>query len=157
MDPFSYGYNRATPAASYMTAETLVQTIVDIASKNGNLLLDVGPTGNGTIIDVEQQNLRAAGKWLKSHGEAIYNTTYWFITPEEGNVRFTQTTDAFYILSMEEPGSNLVLDSPVPYVVGDKVTVLGGNLDGVPVPTRVLSNGSLCLNLPHGVSTADKL
>lgn len=75
MDPFSYGYNRATPVDQYMTPQVLVTSLMDIISKNGNFLLDVGPTANGTIIDVEQQTLRTAGQWIKSHAEAIYNTT----------------------------------------------------------------------------------
>lgn len=111
----------------------------------------------GTIIAIEQDNLRAAGVWIKSHGEAIYNTTYWQITPEEGAaVRFTQTPDAFYISTLYAPNDTLVLDSPVPYLPGDQVTVVGGNMSGSVVPSELLSNGSLRLNVSDEVRGADQ-
>jgi alpha-L-fucosidase len=107
-DPFSYGYNRATPASGYMNASTIVTSLIDIISKNGNFLLDIGPQANGSILEVEQRNLREAGTWINDHAEAIFNTTYWFVTPEEGdNVRFTTTMDAFYILVLAKPNATL--------------------------------------------------
>lgn len=159
MDPFSYGYNRATPTASYMNASAIITSLLDIVSKNGNFLLDIGPQANGTIIDVEAANLRQAGVWIKDHAEAIFNTTYWFITPEEnegGNeLRFTQTGDAFYICSLVKPGSELVIESPVPWVEGDNVTVVGGNASGTVVPSRKAGNGSLVLDLDESVLNGD--
>lgn len=156
MDPFSYGYNRATPASAYMNASTLVTSLIDIVSKNGNFLLDIGPQANGTILDVEANTLREAGVWIKSHAEAIFNTTYWFTTPEEGaDIRFTQTMDAFYILILTQPNSSIVLESPVPWVQGDSVTVVGGNMSGTVVPSRRLGNGSLELNVSAQVQQAD--
>lgn len=79
MDPFSYGYNRATPPEAYMNATNLITTLVDMVSKNGNLLLDIGPMADGTIDETEVATLKEAGKWIKAHGEAIYNTTYWYV------------------------------------------------------------------------------
>ena len=160
MDPFSYGYNRATPDYAYMNASTIVTSLIDIVSKNGNFLLDVGPQANGTIIEVEQNNLRQAGVWIKDHAEAIFNTTYWFITPEENNgtkeIRFTQTMDAFYIISLSQPNGSIVLNSPVPWVEGDAVTVVGGNSSGTIIPSGLLGNGSLMLNVSNQVQQADE-
>lgn len=157
MDPFSYGYNRATPTSAYLKPQAIVTSLMDIVSKNGNFLLDIGPTANGTIIAVEQDNLREAGKWINSHAEAIFNTTYWFVTPEEGDtVRFTQNSNAFFITTLYPPNGTLVLDSPVPYVPGDKVTVVGGNMAGTTVPTQLLSNGSLELTISDDVRDADQ-
>ncbi len=157
MDPFSYGYNRATPVSQYMNASTIVTSLIDIVSKNGNFLLDVGPQPNGTIVDIEQTNLREGGVWIKNHSEAIFNTTYWFITPEEGSVvRFTQTMDAFYIFTLSQPNDTIVLNSPVPWVPGDQVTVLGGNSSGTVVPSQTLANGSLQLNISSTVQKADQ-
>ena len=160
MDPFSYGYNRATPANAYMNASTIVSSLVDIVSKNGNFLLDVGPQANGTMIQVEQDNLRQGGVWIKDHAEAIFNTTYWFITPEENKgatqIRFTQTLNAFYIISLVQPNGSIILDSPIPWVQGDAVTVLGGNASGVVVPSQRLSNGSILLNISTQVQEADQ-
>jgi alpha-L-fucosidase len=156
MDPFSYGYNAATPDDQYMNASTIVTSLIDIVSKNGNFLLDVGPTANGTIIAVEQQHLREAGVWIKSHAEAIFNTTYWFVTPEEGdNIRFTQTLDAFYIHCMAQPNGTIVLESPVPYVPGDQITVVGGYYNGSVVPSQKASNGSLVITVSDDVAAAD--
>jgi alpha-L-fucosidase len=159
MDPFSYGYNRATPASAYMSASTLITSLLDIISKNGNFLLDVGPQANGTIIDVEANTLREAGVWIKGHAEAIFNTTYWFITPEENTagkeVRFTQTREAFYIFSLVKPAGSLVLNSPVPWVAGDKVTVVGGSMHGAVVPSYKAANGSLVLQLSEAVVSAE--
>lgn len=110
----------------------------------------------GVIVDIEQRNLRAAGVWIKSHAEAIFNTTYWSITPEEGDtVRFTQTPDAFYISTLYAPNDTLVLTSPVPYVEGDEVTVVGGNMSGTVVPSE-LSGGRLTLNISEDVRNADE-
>lgn len=158
MDPFSYGYNRATPDDAYITPQRIVTTLIDIVSKNGNFLLDIGPQANGTIIEIEQRNLRLAGTWIKSHAEAIFNTTYWTITPEEGQaVRFTQTPDAFYITTLYAPNDSLVLTSPVPYVQGlDQVVVVGGNASGSVVPSELLADGSLILNISDEVRDADE-
>lgn len=131
MDPYSYGYNRATADEAYMNASTVVASLVDMVSKNGNLLLDIGPRADGSIVEVEAENLRMAGMWIKKHDEAIFNTTYWFVTPEVGDVRFTQNADAFYVLFLEEPvaGADVLIEAPLPVLPGDSVTVLGEGLD----------------------------
>ena len=110
----------------------------------------------GTIIAVEQENLRQAGKWIKSHAEAIFNTTYWYVTPEEGDeVRFTQTADAFYISTLLAPNATLTLRSPVPYLPGDQVRVVGGRKAGAVVPSALLRDGSLQLRVSEEVRDAD--
>ncbi|KAH8900589.1 alpha-L-fucosidase [Thozetella sp. PMI_491] len=130
MDPYSYGYNRATAPEEYMTATEIVYSLVDMVSKNGNFLLDIGPRADGTIVEAEADNLRAAGKWIKSHGEAIFNTTYWFIQSQivSGmDVRFTQSDDAFYIIFLSKPVPTdgvLAIKAPIPIVEGDAVSLL---------------------------------
>lgn len=157
MDPHSFGYNRATPLSAYMNATTLVTNLVDIVSKNGNFLLDVGPTANGTIIDVQQKTLREAGAWIKSHAEAIYDTKDWFVTPQEGSaIRFTIREDAFYIHSLVKPEGPIVLESPVPWVNGDRVTVVGGKMAGQPVEVHKMANGSLVLDVTSEMADADQ-
>ncbi|KAJ5682999.1 hypothetical protein N7462_006164 [Penicillium macrosclerotiorum] len=156
MDPYSYGYNRATPLASYMNASDIVTGLIDIVSKNGNFLLDVGPTADGTIIDVEQQHLRQAGSWIKSHAESIFNTTYWFVTPEEGDeIRFTMSQDAFYIHTLSKPNATLTLSSPIPWVEGDQITVVGGKMARAVVPSMKSQNGSIVLSVSAEIAAAD--
>ncbi|MCQ4081448.1 alpha-L-fucosidase [Streptomyces sp. RB6PN25] len=131
LDPFSYGYNSATPDSDYMTAEQVVQTLVDIVSKNGNFLLDIGPKADGTIPDIMRTRLRQTGQWLAINGESVYGTTYWSKMAQLGNLRFTirqgPRNPAFYISSLGDPGSTLVVQAPVPVRKGDKVTMLGYN------------------------------
>ncbi|KAF1972248.1 alpha-L-fucosidase [Bimuria novae-zelandiae CBS 107.79] len=130
MDPYSYGYNRATLDSEYMNATTLITTLIDMVSKNGNLLLNIGPRADGSIPQVEIDNLREAGSWITAHDEAIFNTTYWFQRAEvrnnETNVRFTQNNDALYITSLEKPqDGKLVVEAPFPILEGDKISLLG--------------------------------
>jgi alpha-L-fucosidase len=160
MDPYSYGFNRATPLNEYMNASTIITTLVDIISKNGNFLLDIGPMGNGTILDVEAQNLREAGSWINSHGEAIFNTTYWFVASEEGSdVRFTTKMDAFYVFVMNQVNDTLTLTSPIPWLEGDQVTVVGGRMNGTVVPSNTIILGNqtaVQFHISEEVRTADQ-
>ena len=66
----------------FRTAVDLIQDLVDIVSKNGNLLLNVGPKADGTISDEEQGILREMGEWLSVNGEAIYDASPWRIYGE---------------------------------------------------------------------------
>ncbi|WP_405969295.1 alpha-L-fucosidase [Streptomyces sp. NBC_00988] len=152
LDPFSYGYNRATPDDGYMTAEEVVHNLVDIVSKNGNFLLDIGPRADGTIPEIMQTRLRETGRWLRVNGEAIYDTTYWSRMAQLGDdLRFTVRPDeAFYIHSLAKPSAKLTVEAPIPIRSGDKVTMLG---HGRPL-TWTLSNGALVIDVPEAARKA---
>jgi alpha-L-fucosidase len=70
----------------WKTPEDLTFKLVDIVSKGGNYLLNVGPTSEGIIPQASQDNLRAVGRWLKVNGEAVYGAGPTPFGPELGEV-----------------------------------------------------------------------
>jgi alpha-L-fucosidase len=66
----------------YKTAQELTGVLADVVSKNGSLLLNVGPKADGTIPDQEQELLKQIGAWLATNGEAIYASRPWTVFGE---------------------------------------------------------------------------
>lgn len=66
----TWGYNQDDH--NWKSTETLIHQLIDIVSKGGNFLLNVGPTAEGTIPEASVERLRAMGRWLQTNGEAIY-------------------------------------------------------------------------------------
>jgi alpha-L-fucosidase len=75
----SWGYIKDD---TFKTPEFVVKQLIDIVSKNGNLLLNIGPRSDGTIPEEVQAVLQEVGSWLKVNGEAIYGTRPWKIYGE---------------------------------------------------------------------------
>lgn len=69
----SWGYKRNDQ--NWKSSETLIRMLVDIASKGGNLLLNVGPTAEGLIPEPSVERLQAIGRWMDINGESIYGTS----------------------------------------------------------------------------------
>ncbi len=103
----SYGYNKMEIEGDYLTSIEIIRMLVDIVSKNGNLLLNVGPMPDGRIPEVQKKVLLEIGKWLEINGEGIYGTRPW--ERAEGNtldnldIRFTHKNEILYIHLLNNP------------------------------------------------------
>lgn len=105
----SFGYNRNEDAESYRSATQLLHVLIDIVSRGGNLLLNVGPSADGRIPIIMQQRLLDMGAWLEVNGEAIYGTRPLADAPQLENVRFTTKPEALYAICLTWPGESIVL------------------------------------------------
>ena len=75
-----WGFNRFDH--SWKTPEVVVRQMVDVASKGGNYLLNVGPTGEGEMPAPALERLAAIGRWMQANGEAIYGCAPWTVQSE---------------------------------------------------------------------------
>ena len=66
-----------TKEQDYKSANEIICSLIDIVSKNGALLLNIGPKSDGTIPEGDRSILEEIGQWMKINGEAIYDTHYW--------------------------------------------------------------------------------
>ena len=69
---------------NFKSTETLLHNLIDIASKGGNYLLNIGPDSHGIVPQPEVDRLQAMGAWLKVNGEAIYGTQPTLFGAEAG-------------------------------------------------------------------------
>ena len=158
----SFGYNRAEGEADTIKKDELIYLLVDIVSKNGNLLLDVGPEADGTIPAVQMDRLKALGAWLDMNGEGIYATKPWKRaegeTADGVKVRFTQKDGAVYAFLLGEPKGKTVTIRDVKPKAGTPVTMLGtaGNLKWTQKgkDVEVEMPGSLAGKYAYGVKMA---
>ncbi|XP_045491687.1 tissue alpha-L-fucosidase [Colias croceus] len=77
VDSKSWGYRRDMKLSEILTFKELLKEVVSTVSCGGNVLINVGPTKEGTIVPIFQERLLALGDWLQINGEAIYETSPW--------------------------------------------------------------------------------
>ena len=126
----SFGFNRNSRPEDFLSREELLYSFVDIVSKNGNLLLNVGPRGeDARIPEIQLERLRWLGDFLAVNGEAIYDSRPWKRaegTTREGiPVRFTCRDRTLYATLLGTPESRVVTLVDAPALEDAAVTYLG--------------------------------
>lgn len=103
---YSWGY---TDAMEIRTPKEIVHTLIDVVSKNGQMILNLSPKSDGTIPDNQQQVMHRVGRWIWTHGEAIFETRP-FVVPHEVtadgiDVYYTKKKNSIYALFYSWPGT----------------------------------------------------
>jgi len=116
------------PNDVYKPTDELIKKLVDIVSKGGNYLLNIGPGPDGELDPVAYQRLHDIGIWMKINGEAIYNTRMFTVYGEGEKVRFTRSKNGKtrYIFLFDFPLIQVTL-TKIPFMKDDKVQLLGTN------------------------------
>jgi len=134
----------------WKSSRDLVRKLIDIASKGGNFLLNVGPTGEGEIPAPSVERLAAMGRWMKVNGEAIYGTT----ASPFGKVPFGRATarpGKLYLHVFDWPANGVIELAGMGSPAG-KAYLLA---DGKPVTAQTTEENVLKLQGPESVPESD--
>jgi alpha-L-fucosidase len=150
----SFGYNTNEGEEQYQSVQALVHNLIDITSKNGNLLLNVGPRADGTIPEIQVERLEGIGRWLDVNGDAIFDTTPWDVAESKtdggADVRFTRKGDVVNAIVLASPQAGAVEIQGVARGLEGTVRLLGH--DG-PLSWRQTDRG-IAVELPGGQPAA---
>jgi alpha-L-fucosidase len=92
----------------FKSSSEIIKLLANVASKGGNLMLNIGPDGKGNIPYYSRKYLIETGKWLQQYGESIYATTYGFIPAQPWGVT-TTNKDKLFLHVFNRPKNNKVL------------------------------------------------
>jgi alpha-L-fucosidase/DNA-binding FadR family transcriptional regulator len=137
----SFGWNRQESTTETLTGRELVHLLLDVVSKNGNLLLGVSPDDHGQIPEVQQRSLAELGDWLARNGTAVYGTRPWesaeTTTAEGVPVRFTCSGDTLYVHLLAQADTSATV---LGLTIADDTTA-AHVADGSPVALRRVRGG----------------
>jgi alpha-L-fucosidase len=127
-----------SPKDVYKSTADLVKKLVDIVSKGGNYLLNIGPGPDGEWHNDAYTRLKEIGSWLKQNGEAIYGTRMYKVFGEGTDIRYTQTKDGKtkYVFLIGFPDKKIVLskleltEKSKLFMIGAKQKILWKQTDG---------------------------
>jgi alpha-L-fucosidase len=126
----SFGYNRMEDDKYHMSVDKLVHLLVDVVSKNGNLLLNIGPMADGIIPEHQMARLLGLGRWLERNGAGIFDTVPWAKAEARTTtgvpVRFTQNVNSLFafLIGPVEMGGTITIEN-LKLASSSSVEVLG--------------------------------
>lgn len=136
----SWGYIKHD--MNFKSSKEIIQLLANVASKGGNLMLNVGPDGDGKIPEYSAKFLLQAGKWLKLNGESIYKTTYGLIPAQPWGVSTSKPNKQYLHITTRPKNGKLYI--PNFNVTIKKVYTLVGQK---PLPFKKVGT-SLYIDLP---------
>lgn len=132
----SYGYLADEEDPDYphkkKSVEQVIHEMVEIISRNGNFLINIGPKGDGTIPAWQVERLLAMGKWLNINGSAIYGSRYWKVNKQENeHLSFTTNGKKLYAIKRTKPTVPFVIDATSGWEKKqiESLRLLGSNAD----------------------------
>jgi alpha-L-fucosidase len=122
----TWGYN--PQETDWKDPKTLVQNLVEVVSRGGNYLLNIGPTDRGTFPKPALDRLHEIGEWLSVNAEAIYGSTYPPLASAEWG-RATRKGNKLYLHIFDWPSHNQLLLDPFPFTAQAVNQMAGGALE----------------------------
>ncbi len=143
---YSFGYNQDEGDEHSLSGAALIRLLIDVVSKNGNLLLNVGPRADGSLPDIQRAALRDLGAWLRRDGDAVYGTRPWIRAAEETGapVSYTQSADTVHVIVLD-PTTGVCA---IPAELAGEVRAWP---DGTPAGVRTRADGRREIELPESL------
>ena len=159
----SWGYNTQDPPSKFASSKDLIQLLIQIVAKGGNMLLNIGPKSDGTVPPEQEQRLRDIGEWLDVNGEAIFRTRPWRVQSEGAYVStfwsskshgtisgreiwYTQGQSAIFAILLRDQPGDVELHEVKP-TAATAITLLGLSQ---PIEWTVC-DGHIVVTLPQGI------
>ncbi len=152
---YSFGYNQVETKEQLLSSDQLINMLVDIVSKNGNLLINIGPKSDGSIPENQLKPLKDLGVWLKRNGEGIFDTSPWtkpsLILDDKTEVRFTTKNDVLNIFFFGTPANKNIYIPDLKLANDAKAVLVGEKNEEIRL---INTDGNVQIELPKTVSSS---